>query len=80
MSNIKREKMGQKIKEYESALFKKLYKINENANIFFYDMISDFSVSIWFPFLSDLIQYIHIFFYPFNENVRNIINFIIFPF
>ena len=69
MSNVKREIMNQKIKEYESALFKHLYRINENANTFFYDILNDFSVSIWFPILSDLLQYIHIFFYIFKENV-----------
>ena len=69
MSNVKREIMNQKIKEYESTLFKHLYRINENANTFFYDILNDFSVSIWFPILSDLLQYIHIFFYIFKENV-----------
>jgi hypothetical protein len=69
MSNVKREIMNQKIKEYESSLFKHLYRINENANTFFYDILNDFSVSIWFPILSDLLQYIHIFFYIFKENV-----------
>ena len=69
MSNVKREIMNQKIKEYESALFKHLYRINENANTFYYDILNDFSVSIWFPILSDLLQYIHIFFYLFKENV-----------
>ena len=69
MSNVKREIMAQRIKEYESALFKNLYKISENANTFYYDLLNDFSVSIWFPILSDLLQYIHIFFYLFKENV-----------
>ena len=69
MSNVKREIISQKIKEYESNIFKQLYKLNENVNTFFYDLLSDFSVSIWFPILSDLLQYIHIFFYPFKENV-----------
>ena len=69
MSNVKREIMNQKIKEYESSLFKHLYRISENANTFFYDILNDFSVSIWFPILSDLLQYIHIFFYLFKENV-----------
>ena len=69
MSSIKKEIMAQKIKEYESTLYKYFFEINEKANSFFYDMLNDFSVSIWFPILSDLIQYIHIFFYPFKENV-----------
>jgi hypothetical protein len=78
MSNVKREIMAQKIKEYESNIYKHLYKISENANTFFYDILNNFSVSIWFPLLSDLLQYIHIFFYPFKENVSLI--FLFFPF
>ena len=79
MSSMKREIMDQKIKEYESTLYKNLFKLNENVNTFFYDMLEDFSVSIWFTILSDLIQYIHIFFYPFKENVSyyHLLNFII---
>ena len=69
MSSMKKGIMAQKIKEYESTLYNNLLKVNENINTFFYDMLEDFSVSIWFPILSDLIQYIHIFFYPFKENV-----------
>ena len=79
MSSMKREIMAQKIKEYESTLYKNLFKLNENVNTFFYDMLEDFSVSIWFTILSDLIQYIHIFFYPFKKNVSyyNLLYFII---
>ena len=79
MSSMKKEIMAQKIKEYESTLYKYFFEINEKANSFFYDMLNDFSVSIWFPILSDLIQYIHIFFYPFKENVSyfNLLCFII---
>ena len=79
MSSMKREIMAQKIKEYESALYKNLFKVNEKANAFFYDMLEDCSVSIWFPILSDLIQYIHIFFYPFKKKVSylNLLYFII---
>ena len=79
MSSMKKEIMAQKIKEYESTLYKYFFEINEKANSFFYDMLNDFSVSIWFTILSDLIQYIHIFFYPFKENVSyyHLLNFII---
>ena len=69
MLNVKREIMDQTIKEYESVLYNHLFKVNENVNEFFYNMLKDFSTSIWFPILSDLIQYIHILFYLFNENV-----------
>ena len=69
MSNMKREIMAQKIKEYESNLYNILFKVSERANGFFYDMLKDFSTSIWFSILSDLIQYIHILIYLFNENV-----------
>ena len=76
MSNTKKEIMAQKVKEYESALFKYVYKISENRTIFFYDMLSDFSISIWLTILSDIWQYIHLFFYIYNENVSNYLFFI----
>ena len=69
MSNIKREIMKQKIKEYESNLYKRMLKIIENFNTFYFDMLDEFSVSVWLPLLSDLIQYIHILYYPFKDNV-----------
>lgn len=69
MSSVKREIMNQKLKEYELIVLKDIYRISENANTFFYDMLNDFSSSIWFPILSDLLQYLHILFYPFKENV-----------
>ena len=70
MSNIKKEIMKQKIKDIESDLNKRLFKVTDNINTFFYDMLNDFSVSVWFPLLSDIIQYLHILFYPFKDNVR----------
>ena len=76
MSNLKKEIMAQKINQYESAIYNHLFKIAENGNTFFYDMLSDFNISIWFPLLSDLIQYLHIYFYIFKENVRNPLLFI----
>ena len=69
MSNIKREIMKQKIKEYESNLYKRMLKIIENFNTFYFDMLDEFSVSVWLPLLSDLIQYLHILYYPFIDNV-----------
>jgi len=69
MSNIKREIMKQKIKEYESNLYKSMLKIIENINTFYFDMLDEFSVSVWLPLLSDLIQYLHILYYPFKDNV-----------
>ena len=69
MSNIKREIMKQKIKEYESNLYKSMLKIIENINTFYIDMLDEFSVSVWLPLLSDLIQYLHILYYPFKDNV-----------
>ena len=77
MSDVKKEIMAQKIKQYESAIFKYLFKVTENRNTFFYDMLNDFSVSIWFPILSCLIQYFHIFFFIFKENVRYSLLFIL---
>ena len=72
MSNVKKEIMKQKIKQHESELVKYFYKITENGNTFFYDILNNFSLSIWIPFLSDLFQYIHILFYPFKENLSTI--------
>ena len=69
MSNVKKEIMKQKIKKHESELIKYFYRIAENTNLFFYDMLNNFSISIWIPFLSDLLQYIHIFYFPFKENL-----------
>ena len=69
MSNAKKEIMKQEISQNISPLTKYLINIGLNLNVFYYDMLSDFSVSIWFPFLSDLIQNIHILYYPFKENV-----------
>ena len=69
MSNVKKEIMKQKIKDSESDYLKFIYKTCENANLFFYDMLNDFSVSIFIPCLSILIQYLHIFFFPFKEIV-----------
>ena len=69
MSNVKKEIMKQKIKQSESKYMKCFFRIAENTNLFFYDMLCGFSVSIWIPFLSDLLQYIHIFYYPFKENL-----------
>ena len=69
MSNAKKEIMRQEISQKISPLTKYLINIGLNLNVFYYDMLSDFSVSIWIPFLSDLIQYIHILYYPFKENV-----------
>ena len=74
MSNVKKEIMKQRIKEHESNYIKFLYKITGNGNIFFYDMLNDFSVSIWIPCLSILIQYLHIFFFPFKEIVSYFFN------
>ena len=61
--------MKQKIKEYESNLYKRMLKIIENFNTFYFDMLDEFSVSVWLPLLSDLIQYLHILYYPFKDNV-----------
>ena len=72
MSNIKREIMKQKIKEYDSNLYKHLLKITENINTFYFDMLDEFSVSVWLPLLSDLIKYLHILYYPFKDNVSKI--------
>ena len=69
MSNTKNEIMRQEISHHISPLAEYLINIGINLNVFYYDMLSDFSVSIWIPFLSDLIQYIHILYYPFKENV-----------
>ena len=69
MSNAKKEIMKQEISQNILPLTKYLINIGLNLNVFYYDMLSDFSVSIWFPFLSDLIQNIHILYYPFKENV-----------
>ena len=70
MSNSKKEKiMHQKISENESALIKFFSNIEKNYDIFVYEMLKDFSVTVWIPFLSDIIQYLHIFFFPFKENV-----------
>ena len=69
MSNAKKEIMRQEISQNISPLTKYLINIGLNLNVFYYDMLSDFSVSIWIPFLSDLIQNIHILYYPFKENV-----------
>ena len=70
MSNSKKEKiMHQKISENESALIKFFSNIEKNYDIFVYEMLNDFSVTVWIPFLSDIIQYLHIFFFPFKENV-----------
>ena len=70
MSNSKKEKiMHQKISENESALIKFFSNIEKNYDIFVYEMLKDFSVNVWIPFLSDIIQYLHIFFFPFKENV-----------
>ena len=69
MSNVKKEIMKQKIKKHESEFIKYFYRIAENTNLFFYDMLNNFSISIWIPFLSDLLQYIHIFYFPFKENL-----------
>lgn len=76
MLSVRREIMSQKIKEYESAIHEYLFKMNENTNTFFYDMLNDFYVSSWFPILSDLVQHIHIFFYLFKENVSYFLYFI----
>ena len=69
MSNVKKEIMNQEIKQNESEFIKYFYRVAQNANLFFYDILNNFSISIWIPFLSDLLQYIHIFFYPFKENL-----------
>jgi hypothetical protein len=70
MSNSKKEKiMHQKVSENESALIKFFSNIEKNYDIFVYEMLKDFSVTVWIPFLSDIIQYLHIFFFPFKENV-----------
>ena len=69
MSNVKKEIMKQKIKKHESEFIKYFYRIAENTNLFFYDMLNNFSISIWIPFLSDLLQYFHIFYFPFKENL-----------
>ena len=69
MSKTKNEIMRQEISHHTSPLAEYLINIGLNLNVFYYDMLSDFSVSIWIPFLSDLIQYIHILYYPFKENV-----------
>ena len=70
MSNSKKEKiMHQKISENESSLIKFFSNIEKNYDIFVYEMLNDFSVNVWIPFLSDIIQYLHIFFFPFKENV-----------
>ena len=80
MSNIKKEIMKQKIKDIESDLNKRLFKVTDNINTFFYDMLNDFSFSVWFPLLSDIIQYLHILFYPFKDNVRKNFLFLFFLF
>ena len=69
MSKTKNEIMRQEISHHTSPLAEYLINVGINLNVFYYDMLSDFSVSIWIPFLSDLIQYIHILYYPFKENV-----------
>ena len=69
MSKTKNEIMRQEISHHISPLAEYFINIGINLNVFYYDMLSDFSVSIWIPFLSDLIQNIHILYYPFKENV-----------
>ena len=70
MSNSKKEQIiHQKISGNESALIKFFSNIEKNYDIFVYEMLNDFSVNVWIPFLSDIIQYLHIFFFPFKENV-----------
>ena len=76
MSNIKKEIMKQKIKEIESDLYKSLLRVAENMNNFYYDMLNDFSVTVWLPLLSDILQYLHILFYPFKYTVSK--NFLFF--
>ena len=69
MSNVKKEIMNQEIKQNETEFIKYFYRVAQNANLFFYDILNNFSISIWIPFLSNFLQYIHIFFYPFKENL-----------
>lgn len=69
MSNTKKEIIKQEIKQIESSLMNHWFKISENRNTFFYDMLNDFSISICFPIISDLLQYLQLFFYIFKENV-----------
>ena len=69
MSYVKKEIMRQEIAHHISALTNFLITMRTNINTFFYDILDNFSVSIWITFFSDLIQYIHILYYPFSENV-----------
>ena len=69
MANLKNEILKQKINQYESAFSKQYFKISENLSIFFYDMLYNYSISLWFPFLSCILQYSHILFFIFSDNV-----------
>ena len=69
MSKTKNEIMKQEISNHISSFGNYLIDIGTNMNIFYYDMLNNFSVSIWIPVLSDIMQHLHILYYPFKENV-----------
>ena len=69
MSKTKNEIMKQEIAHHISSFGNYLINIGTNINIFYYDMLDNFSVSIWIPVLSDIMQHLHILYYPFKENV-----------
>ena len=69
MSKTKNEIMKQEISNHISSFGNYLINIGTNMNIFYYDMLDNYSVSIWIPVLSDIMQHLHILYYPFKENV-----------
>ena len=69
MSKTKNEIMKQEIAHHISSFGNYLIDIGTNMNNFYYDMLNNFSVSIWIPVLSDIMQHLHILYYPFKENV-----------
>ena len=70
MSYVKKEIMRQEIAHHISALTKFLITMGTNINTFFYDILDNFSVSIWMTFFSDLIQYIHILYLSFAYRIN----------
>ena len=72
MSNVKNAIMKENIVKMESNTYKKFLEMSDNINNFFYDMLKDYSVSILLPFLSLILQYAHIFVFPFKGVVSHL--------
>ena len=74
MSNVKNDIMKEKIIQIESALYKRFLKISENINIFFYDILNGYSISIWISCMSTILEYFNLLIFPFKELVRYLNN------